>query len=140
MLLIVAHALRHVQIARPQEEPPAPAQVIEQPQFVLTPEMIDQLRQLLMPTTVEEEVRQEVLPSPKEAQAATISPEDAHTTEAKLEVNNYERVKSYLADHPKATLHEIAGALTISVTTANKWRGKIRAESNQGRRKNARSS
>ena len=46
VLLIVAHALRHVQIARPQEEPPAPAQVIEQPQFVLTPEMIDQLRQL----------------------------------------------------------------------------------------------
>jgi hypothetical protein len=79
-----------------------------------------------------------VLPSPEEAQAETISPEDA-IAEAKLEVNNYERVKSYLADHPKATLHEIAGALTISVTTANKWRGKIRAESNQGKRKNARS-
>jgi len=124
VLLIVAHALRHVQIARPQEEPPAPAQVIEQPQFVLTPEMIDQLRQLLRHTTVEEEVRQEALPSPKEAQAETMSPEDAHK-EAKLEVNNYERVKSYLADHPKATLHEIAGALTISVTTANKWRGRI---------------
>jgi hypothetical protein len=117
VLLIVAHALRHVQIARPQEEPPAPAQVIEQPQFVLTPEMIDQLRQLLMHTTVEEEVRQEALPSPKEAQAETISPEDA-TTEARLEVNNYERVKSYLVEHPKAPLHEIAEALTISVTTA----------------------
>ncbi len=107
VLLIVAHALRHVQIARPQEELPAPAQVIEQPPFVLTPEMIDQLRQLLMPTTVEEEVRQEALLSPEEAQAGTISPEDA-PTEAKLEVN--------------------------------KWRGKIRAESNQGRRKKARSS
>ena len=75
VLLIVAHALRHVQIARPQEEPPAPAQVIEQPQFVLTPEMIDQLRQLLMHTTVEEEVRQEALPSPKEEQAETMSPD-----------------------------------------------------------------
>ncbi len=139
VLLIVAHALRHVQIARPQEEPPAPAQVVEQPSFVLTPEMLDQLRQLLMPTTVEEEVRQEALPSPEEAQAETIPPEDA-PTEAKLAVNNYERVKSYLVDHPKATLHEIAGALTISVTTANKWRGKIRAERNQGRRKKARSS
>jgi hypothetical protein len=93
VLLIVAHALRHVQIARSQEEPPAPTQVIEQPQFVLTPEMIDQLRQLLMHTTVEEEVRQEALPPPEEAQAETISPEDA-TTEAKLEVNNYEWVKS----------------------------------------------
>ncbi len=56
---------------------------------------------------------------------------------AQQHVDNYERVQSYLADHPKATLHEIAGALTISVTTANKWRGKLRAESNQGRRKKA---
>jgi len=139
VLLIVAHALRHVQIARSQEEPPAPTQVIEQPQFVLTPEMIDQLRQLLMHTTVEEEVHQEALPSPKEEQAETIPPEDAHMTVAKLEVNNYERVKSYLVEHPKATLHEIAGALTISVTTANKWRTRILAESTQGKRKKARS-
>ena len=129
--------LRHVQIARPQEEPPAPAQVIEQPPFVLTPEMIDQLRQLLMHTTVEEEVHQQVLPSPKEAQAETIPPEDARNEE-KLEVNNRERVKSYLAEHPRATLHEIAGALTISVTTANKWRTRILAESTQGKRKKAR--
>ena len=137
VLLIVAHALRHVQIAKPQEEPPAPAQVIE-PQLVLTPEMIDQLRQLLMPTTVEEEVHQQALPSPKEEQAEIVPPEDA-TTEAKLEVNNYERVKSYLADHPGATLHEIAGALTISVTTANKWRTRILAETNTGKRKKTRS-
>ena len=138
VLLIVAHALRHVQIARPQEELPAPAQVIEQPQFVLTPEVIDQLRQLLMPTTVEEGVHQEALPSPKEEQAETIPPEDA-ATEAKLEVNNRERVQAYLAEHPKATLHEIAGALTISVTTANKWRTRILAESTQVKRKKARS-
>jgi len=138
VLLIVAHALRHVQIVRPQEEPPAPAQVIEQPQFVLTPEMIDQLRQLLMPTTVEEEVHQQVLPSPKETQTETIPPEDARNEE-KLEVNNRERVKSYLAEHPRATLHEIAGALTISVTTANKWRTRILAECTQGKRKKARS-
>jgi len=80
---------------------------------------------------------QQALPAPIEAEI--VSPGDAHMTVAKLEVNNYERVKSYLADHPKATLHEIAGALTISVTTANTWRGKIRAESNQGKRKKARS-
>ncbi len=137
VLLIVAHAMRHVQMKKTEEEPSAPAQVIEQqPQFVLTPEMIDQLRQLLMPTTVEEEVHQEALPAP--VQAETIPPEDAHS-ELKLEVNNYERVKSYLAEHPKATLHEIAGALTISVTTANKWRTRILAESTQGKRKKARS-
>jgi len=39
--------------------------------------------------------------------------------------NNGERVKAYLADHPKATLREIAGALTISVTTARKWRSRV---------------
>src|SRR5260221_4788204 len=137
VLLIVAHAMRHVQMRKTEEELPAPAQVIEQqPQFVLTPEMIDQLRQLLMPTTVEEEVHQQALPAP--VQAETIPPEDA-TTEAKLEVNNYERGKSYFAEHPKATLHEIAGALTIRVTTANKWRTRILAESTQGKRKKARS-
>jgi len=32
--------------------------------------------------------------------------------------NNGERVKAYLAEHPKATLREIAEVLTISVTTA----------------------
>ena len=37
---------------------------------------------------------------------------------------NGERVKAYLADHPKATLREIAEALTISVTTARKWRSR----------------
>ena len=136
VLLIVAHAMRHVQMRKPQEEPPVPTQVVEQPPFVLTPEMIGQLRQLLMPTTVEEEVRQEALPAPKETE--TISPEDANT-EAKLEVNNRERVQAYLAEHPKATLHEIAGALTISVTTANKWRTRILAESTQGKQKKARS-
>ena len=139
VLLIVAHAMRHVQMRKTEEELPAPAQVIvQQPQFVLTPEMIDQLRQLLMPTTVEEEVHQEALPSPKEEHAEILPPLEEHSEE-KLEVNNYERVKSYLAEHPKATLHEIAGALTISVTTANKWRTRILAESTQGKRKKARS-
>ena len=67
------------------------------------------------------------------------APEDANTTEGKLEVNNYERVKSYLVEHPRATLHEIAGALTISVTTVNKWRTRILEEGTQNKRKKARS-
>jgi hypothetical protein len=138
VLLIVAHAMRHVQMRKPQEEPMAPAQVVEQTPFVLTPEMIDQLRELLMQTTVEEEVRQEALPSPKEEQAET-TPPLKENSEGELEVNNYERVKSYLAAHPKSTLHEIAEALKISVTTSNKWRTRILAESNQGKRKKTRS-
>ena len=116
----------------------APAQVVEQTPFVLTPEMIDQLRELLMQTTVEEEVRQEALPSPKEEQAETISPEDAHT-EAKLEVDNRERVQAYLAEHPKATLKQISDALAISITTSAKWRGRILAQTIKGKRKKTRS-
>jgi len=141
VLLIVAHAMRHVQIAKPQEETiVAPAQVIEQqPPFVLTPEMVHQLREVLIQTTVAEEVHQEALLEPKDEQSGEHMQVSTPGDKAKQHVDNCERVKSYLADHPKATLHEIAGALTISVTTANEWRGKIRAESNQGGRKKARS-
>jgi hypothetical protein len=142
VLLIVAHAMRHVQIAKPLGETAvAPAQVKEQqPPFVLTPEMVRQLRELLMQTTVAEAVHQEALPEPQNEQSGEHMHIFTLVDKAQQHVDNYERVKSYLADHPKATLHEIAGALTISVTTANKWRGKLRAESNQGRRKKARSS
>ena len=46
------------------------AQVIEQqPPFVLTLEMVNQLRQLLVQTTVAEEVHQKALPEPKNAQS-----------------------------------------------------------------------
>jgi hypothetical protein len=135
VLLIVAHALRHVQITSPQETIAQPLSAEQPAPFTLTAEMIEQLRTLLMQSTVTEEPAMQALPSPKEEQAETIPPEDAHTTEAKLEVNNYERVKSYLVEHPRATLHEIAGALTISVTTANKWRSRILAETNKGKRK-----
>ncbi len=141
MLLIVAHAMRHVQIARPQGETMvAPAQVREQrPPSVLTAEMVRQLRELLMHTTGAEEVHREALPEPQNEQSGEQMHISTSGDKAQQHVDNYERVQSYLADHPKATLHEIAGALTISVTTANKWRGKLRAESNQGRRKKARS-
>jgi hypothetical protein len=140
VLLIVAHAMCHVQIAKPQEETMvAPPQVrAQQPPFVLTLEMVHQLRELFMQTTVAEEVRQEALPESKNEKAGEQMQVSTPGDKAQQNVDNYERVKSYLADHPKATLHEIAGALTISVTTANKWRGKIRAESTQGKRKKAR--
>src|SRR5258707_9447568 len=83
VLLIVAHAMRHVQMRKPQEEPMAPAQVAEQqPQFVLTPEMIDQLRAaLLMQSTVTEEPAMQALPSPKDEQTETIPPLEERTEE-----------------------------------------------------------
>ena len=68
VLLIVAHAMRHVQMRKPQETIVRPAPEVpagEQPPFVLTPEMIHQLRELLMHTTVAEEGCQQALPAPK---------------------------------------------------------------------------
>lgn len=65
--------MRHVQIAKLQVETMvAPAQVREQqPPFVLTPEMVHQLRELLVQTTVAEEVHQEALPEPKDVHIHT---------------------------------------------------------------------
>ncbi len=111
VLLIVAHAMRHVQIAKPQGEP-APAQETQPPQLVITPDLIETLRGLLTHSTVTEEQ-----PAP------TLLLPEGDTQE-----NNGERVKAYLSEHPKATLREIAEALTISVTTANKWRTRIQGE------------
>ncbi|HKF36307.1 MAG TPA: hypothetical protein VKB35_05350 [Ktedonobacteraceae bacterium] len=155
VLHIVAHAMRHVQMRKTQETLVQPAPEVpagEQPPFVLMPEMIRHLRELLMRTTVAEEGRQQALPAlkgkeeahsqelpaPQRAETASPLEENIPGDEGKLEVNNYERVKAYLAERPKATLKEISTALVISMTTASKWRGKIRAECNQGKRKKAR--
>ena len=110
MLLIVAHALRHVPVGKPKSEqqtpPPSPASLI-------TPEQLDTLRALLQETSVREEPTETPLLL-TEGQTQQEAGED-----------NGERVKAYLADHLKATLREIAKALTISVTTARKWRSRV---------------
>jgi hypothetical protein len=110
VLLIVAHAMRHVSIGKPKGEQHAPQP--QSPTSLITPELLDSLRTLLQQTTVSEE----------QAGAPLLLTEGQAQEEGE---NNGERVKAYLADHPKATLREIAEALTISVTTARKWRGRI---------------
>ena len=69
VLLIVAHALRYVQLGKPQSE--EIAQVTEQPaqsaSLVLTPEMIETLRQLLTQTTVTEQPEPAPLQLPEKA-------------------------------------------------------------------------
>ena len=131
VLLIVAHAMRHIPIAKPQAQEPAP---VEQPTpFTLTPEMLDQLRAMLMQTTVTEEAQMQALPEPKEEVTQDTQDWQEQGEEVKKEVNNGERVRAYLADHPGAKLHEIAAALTISITTASKHRGRIVA--NRAKRK-----
>ena len=110
VLLIVAHAMRHVRIgktaAEQQTPPPSPTSLI-------TPELLDTLRTLLQQTGVSEEHREAPLLL-TEGQAQGEGGED-----------NGKRVRAYLADHPQATLRAIAGALTISVTTARKWRSRV---------------
>jgi hypothetical protein len=113
VLLIVAHAMRHVPIGKPTGEQHAPQP--QSPASLITPELLDALRTSLQQTSISEE------------QAGAPLLLTVGQTQEEGE-NNGERVKAYLADHPKATLREIAGALTISVTTARKWRSRVQGE------------
>lgn len=121
VLLIVAHAMRHVRIGKPKgeqevtKEQPAPA-------VVITPELIETLSGLLAQTQTT--VSEEQAGAPLLLTGRQIQEEGE---------NNGERVKVYLADHPKATLREIADALTISVTTARKWRSSVQATTSKAR-------
>ena len=130
MLLIVAHALRHVHrtetthVAVPVS-PTAP--------LVVTPELLDALRTLLLQTTVSEEATMPyALPSPHGEQE-TNKGRQANSTQVgtresgdEQRANNYERVKAYLALHPDAKVREVAEALSMSISTANKWIRRVR--------------
>jgi hypothetical protein len=139
VLLIVAHALRHVHSERTEVKhavgsalPPAP--------LVVTPELLDAFRALLAQTTFSEEAPTPyALPSlqceqeaNKGEQRANILQEATGECIDEQVTNNYERVKAYLARHPDAKVRDVAEALTISVSTANKWMIRIRGECSPG--------
>jgi hypothetical protein len=139
VLLIVAHALRHVQ-QEPEQTTPAIDSTPQPSPLVLTPELVDTLRAALNQVTVTEEAEvPQALPEPQDEQEAnrgeqvtnTVPEASAdcdevrETKEGEQETNNGERVRAYLAAHPVATDREIADALTISASTANKWRRRI---------------
>jgi hypothetical protein len=140
VLLIVAHALRHVQV-EPEQAAPVAASAPQPAPLVLTPEMVDSLRATLAQVTVSEEPQtSQTLPEPQGEQGraegeqtASIAQEapvvcdyEQRANEGEQEVSNYKRVKVYLADHPKATDREIADALVISHSTVNKWRKRLK--------------
>lgn len=127
VLLIVAHAMRHVQI----EKPAAPV-VSSEP--ILTPELINQLRVLLAQTSVSEETNIQALPSPQSELETNRAQEVIAADEDEQGVNNYERVKAYLLLHPGAKVREVAEVLGMSVSTANKWMSRVRGKSEQGER------
>jgi len=135
VLLIVAHALRHVQLETEQTAPIV-ASASQLAPLILTPELVDALRAALAQVTVSEEPETpQSLPSP---QGERQTSEGGHRTNAVQEsrgesddeqgANNYGRVKAYLAGHPNAKVREVAEALTISISTANKWMIRIRSE------------
>lgn len=74
------------------------------------PELLENLRVLLSQPTVTEEANTEPL----------------LLTEGEQGANNSERVRAYLLIHPGAKVREVAEALSISVSTANKWMSRIK--------------
>jgi len=129
VLLIVAHALRHVQRERTEEKHAAGPASLPVP-LVVTPELLDALQALLTQTIVsaEEVSTLQALPSPQSEQRTRTAQELTAANKDEHEINNYERVKAYLVTHPEAKVRDVATALTISTSTANKWMTRIRGE------------
>ena len=111
--------------------PPSPLAPLD-----VTPELLDALRALLAQTTVSVEATTPyALLSPQDEQEASqgeqranIAQEATGESDDEQGGNNYERVKAYLAGHPDAKVRDVARALTVSVSTANKWMIRIRGE------------
>jgi hypothetical protein len=119
VLLIVAHALRHVQY---QALPTGQEHTSPATPLVLTPELVEALRVALAQVTVSEEPQPQ-LSAPQSEQKADPTDDDGEQGG-----NNYERVKAYLAAHPDAGPRDIATALAMSPSTAHKWRNRIKEE------------
>ena len=106
---------------------PAAGSSLQSTPLVLPPELVDALQAVLAQVTISEEPQtQQALPSPG-------SDQQTNTTEQEneQEANNYERVKAYLAQRPKASDSEIAYALLMSRSTANKWRNRVKEACSQ---------
>lgn len=99
------------------------------------------------PTFTLEDVRMvviEVMRETKDSNAHSIKcteqlqlPERTRRTRKRVEVSvtkersesfpeNFQRVQAFLADAPDATVRDVASALEISLTTANKWMHRVR--------------
>src|SRR6266581_2378131 len=96
VLLIVAHAVRHVQL----EEKPS----VREKRTPIQP------KPTVVNQTVVQEDEQKALPAPKPVQS-----------------DNYERVRVYMVDNPKATARTVGNFLKMSATTENKWMSRVRA-------------
>ena len=122
VLLIVAHAMRHVEVKKPA----AGAQPQQAPLPIITPELLETLRALLAQITVTEEANTQTLLLPEGEQSANTAQEANAEGEDEQGANNGERVRAYLTLHPDAKVRDVAEALSISVSTANKWMSRVK--------------
>jgi len=126
VLLIVAHALRHVQL-EPEQPVPTTVPGPQPSPLVPMPELVDALRAALAQVSVSEEPETpQALPSPLGEQQINTAQEAPAMCDHEQEANNYERVKAYLAGHPEAKVRDVAKALMVSVSTANKWMNRVK--------------
>jgi hypothetical protein len=118
VLLIVAHAMRHVEVKKQTPQGTVASHV--------TPELLNELRMLLTQTTVTEEANTQTLLLPEGEQSTNTAQEASAADEDEPGANNGERVRAYLVLHPDSKVREVAEALSISVSTANKWMSRVK--------------
>ena len=71
------------------------------------------------------------LPSPESEQEANTCQEASGSDENEQRANNHERVKAYIATHSDAKVRDVAEALSISISTANKWMNRVKGKDEQ---------
>lgn len=134
VLLIVAHALRHV---RPEQisSRTFPTEISEQslrtvrPEQVSSPNTSAAVPEQSLPMVATGADHPLALPAPPSEQGEqdqgvrASSPEtNGGPEEAALVANtNYQRIKDYRHEHPQAKIREIARALALSTSTVSKW-------------------
>jgi hypothetical protein len=125
VLLIVAHAMRHVQIDKI-----TPKIIVSVEETASQPPT--QKHELAAQTTVCEESQKKqqtlALPQAKEDSPALLTTKRTSHAKRKNSNNNYERVRAYMDDHQNASVREVAKALNIGISTANKWMQKVKNE------------
>ena len=114
VLLIVAHAMRHVRIDK----------MI--PNTVVPSEPITKNEGLCVQTTVSEDTQEGehqtlALPQAKGDRPALSTVGKAAPNTKRKNSTNYERVKAYMDTHQSASVRDVAKALDIGISTANKW-------------------
>ena len=111
-----------------RSEQPAP--------FDISPELLEALRVRLSQTTISEdtqEAKRQPLALPQMKGDIPLLKTAGKTTPHTKRKNmaNYERVKAYMDTHESVSVRDVAKALDIGISTANKWMQKVKGEQNR---------